>query len=490
MRCVSYTRFASSLAENDTPPDIIRQQNKRIEQFAKDNSWTILQKYSDRKNDKKAEMAFLQLKQDGMSRKFDLVIMDSFYRFGKSIAVARNLLVSIFFPAGIHFAVAQDNFCSVGKTAEDVERYIAWKYADYRTTTRWMAHMTKREEGFFNVHDERYGYLLSEDRRQLVIDEEAAAVIREVYQLTVDGIYMRRIAEILNEKGYDTPAIHLEKVSGKRRFMGKAKTWTANSVKTISNCPEYLGKVTKKVNDEFVEYQIPPIIDKEVFDKAAEMRRLHYHGSPTSRPMPNALRFLIRDKNTGQSMICISYGKYKDNRFFCTNRKKGERRIPYEEVLAKVTELLRKEQEQAIHAAVMLDSEEGRMLYEAQRQKIVREMRRLVGQISKISEIRIRAEQEESNADSSALIIETDQLLAELEGAFQKSLTELKDLETAFWDNPWIELFKTIEIAGEIQNAQMKKWVENVWVLDFSTVTIDVNYRKWKDMLPAKLKKG
>lgn len=489
MRCVSYTRFVSSLTEKEVPPDIIRLQNERIERFAKGNGWTISQKYSDRKNDKKAETAFLQMKQDAMNRQFDMVITDSFYRFGKSIAVARNAASSLFFPAGIHFAVAEDEFCSAGKSQQDVDQYIAEKYAEYRTKTRWSALMAKREEGFFNVHDERYGYLLSDDRRQLVIDEEAAKVIREAYTMMAEGMDMRSIADALNRKGYDPPARHLEKVSKKRRFTGRALVWTANSVKTITGCRQYLGRTVKKVNDKYVEYEIPAIIDQGLFDKAAETRKRNFHSSPKERPQPNALRFLIRDRASGQSMICISYGKYRNDRRFCIGRRNKDESISYDRVLAEVTDLLKREIRQAANAAAMIDSEEGRAVYDERRMQITADMQRLVRKISDASEERIRSERADGDDDRHFLSEDNDRCLMVLEDAFQENLQQLRKLDTAFKDNPWIRLYRDIELSEELKNADARKWIEAVWVRDFKYVTADMKEQDWKQMLPAQWRK-
>ena len=490
MRCVSYTRFVSSMPEKEVPTDIIKQQNDRIGKYAKQHSWTIEKKYSDRKNDKTADAAFKEMKSDGMARKFDMLVIDSFYRLGPNVSVARTLLSEVFYPSGIHFAVAEDTFCSEGKTPAEMEQYFARKYADHRTMLRWNSVMEKREEGFFNVHDERYGYLLSEDHRQLVVDEEAAAVIREVFQLTADGYTMKQIAEEMNKKGYETPAQHLERVSQKHRFTGRSTAWTASIVKTVSSCTQYLGKVRKKIRGEYVQYNIPQIIDAELYERSIAAKRKHYHGSPKNRSEFNPFKFIIRDRRTDTSLICLTNQRDRSKRIFCIGRKTEDQSIPYETVYDSVVEILKKEIGQAEHVSAMLKTEEASIIYSERRQAIIRSLRRLMKEVSDISIERISLNAETDETIKEKVIRETDDRLEQCEQKYLNRLEEFKMLETAFTNNPWVNLYKGIVIDDSFDDAQIRRLIETVWVRDFKYVTADMRMQEWKSMLPRKWRKG
>ena len=77
MRCASYARYVSCVPEKNIPSDIIRQQNDRIQKYIKQNGWELVQKYADRKQDTEADDAFRMMQNDGVSRKFDMVVVDS-----------------------------------------------------------------------------------------------------------------------------------------------------------------------------------------------------------------------------------------------------------------------------------------------------------------------------------------------------------------------------------------------------------------------------
>lgn len=99
-----------------------------------------------------------------------MVVVDSIDRCGRTISCADDVLVKTFVPAGIHFAVVQDEFISIGKTKEELYEYI--KKARYEAVQlKGMREYAVREqlEGLYTVHDEKYGYILSDDRRNCLL---------------------------------------------------------------------------------------------------------------------------------------------------------------------------------------------------------------------------------------------------------------------------------------------------------------------------------
>lgn len=116
MRCVSYTRTTSCKEDGQIPVDIIKQQDEHIQEYLKKQGWILSAKYCDRKKDTEENTAFEELTKDGIDRKFDMVVVDSIDRCGRTISCADDVLVKTFVPAGIHFAVVQDEFISIGKT--------------------------------------------------------------------------------------------------------------------------------------------------------------------------------------------------------------------------------------------------------------------------------------------------------------------------------------------------------------------------------------
>ena len=57
-------------------------------------------------------------------------------------------------------------------------------------------------------------------------------------------------------------------------------------------------------------------------------------------------------------------------------------------------------------------------------------------------------------------------------------------LAKVFLKNPWVELYRNIDLSVTLTNMQLRKWIEMVWVHDLKEVTIDVKNNVWKQMLP------
>lgn len=132
MRCVSYTRTTSCKSSESIPTDIIQQQNEQIQKYIQSHGWKLVAKYSDRKRDDNENTAFEEMTVDGISRKFDMVVVNSIDRCGKYISCAEDVLAKTFFPAGIHFSVVQDDFAASEKAEKKLVNILEKKKLRYR----------------------------------------------------------------------------------------------------------------------------------------------------------------------------------------------------------------------------------------------------------------------------------------------------------------------------------------------------------------------
>ena len=120
-----------------------------------------------------------------------------------------------------------------------------------------------------------------------VIDEEAASVVREIFQMCVDGKGPYEIARCLAERKVERPSYYLAK-----RGLGNHQsdcdysnpyTWRGHTVATILERPEYTGctvnfrtyknsykdkKIKKADKSDWVIFEgtQEPIIDKETME--------------------------------------------------------------------------------------------------------------------------------------------------------------------------------------------------------------------------------
>jgi len=136
-----------------------------------------------------------------------------------------------------------------------------------------------------------YGYLWDEARENWIIDEEAAAVVRRIFSMTMEGFGPYQIAQALSTDKIEIPSVHLARHN---EGVNKTKTfkdiygWGSSTIVNILEKREYLGhtinfKTRKHVKDKKSHY-VPEdewmifentheaIIDQDTFDNVQRVR--------------------------------------------------------------------------------------------------------------------------------------------------------------------------------------------------------------------------
>lgn len=140
-----------------------------------------------------------------------------------------------------------------------------------------------------------YGYLKDpEDKDHWIVDEEAAQVVRRIFQMTMDGYGPYQIAKKLKEDQVEIPAVHMAR-HGAGLWQGRVDeikdpyAWGSSTVAGILKKREYLGhtvnfKTRKHFKDKKSHYVSEDnwtvfedtqeaIIDQETFDNVQRIRK-------------------------------------------------------------------------------------------------------------------------------------------------------------------------------------------------------------------------
>lgn len=197
------------------------------------------------------------------------------------------------------------------------EQYAYKTSADVRRTFKH-----KRENGEFIGAFAPYGYVKDpEDKNALVIDEDAAQVVRDMFSWFLSGTSKAGIAKRLNKLGIPNPTaykrskgFHYENPHAKKND----GLWNPTTVSRMLQNPVYIGtmqqgkqkvisyKVHKRAsvpeNEWFVvENAIPPVISLETFQAAQE---LHKKDTRTAPGQDDVYPFagLVRCADCGKGM--------------------------------------------------------------------------------------------------------------------------------------------------------------------------------------------
>ena len=191
-----------------------------------------------------------------------------------------------------------------------------------------------------------YGYIKDpNDKNALVVDEEAAAVVRDIFNKYLDGMSKNAIVHYLNDHGILSPAAY------KRERLGlkyqnpsvdpaKPSLWCAQSITTILKNRMYCGDMVQgryrmksyKVHvqevvpeDEWyiVENTHEAIIDRETFDKVQALLQRDTRTSPKGREVHLFSGFL-KCADCGRA-ITRSVGNNNNVYYACSTYKNRSR---------------------------------------------------------------------------------------------------------------------------------------------------------------------
>ena len=290
---------------------------------------------------------FKQMMKDAADGKFNIVICKHQSRFTRDIELVERYIHGYFAEWGIRFISLTDNVDTNvrgNKKARQINGLINEWYSEDLSENIRTVFKKKMEAGQYLGAFASYGYAKdANNRHSLVVDEDAARVVREIFSLYLKGYGASRIALLLTSRGVPTPTQYKKEMGlnfvnpNGGHYSSKHGAWAYNTIKRIISNEVYIGTLiqgrerkvsykSKKVviapKDEWVviKNSHEPIIDEETFNKVQKLsgdRRKKYGGSKTasiqaSRPHILAGKVTCADcgsvmKRSGLSRDKITY---------------------------------------------------------------------------------------------------------------------------------------------------------------------------------------
>lgn len=290
-----YCRLSQDDKQEGDSNSIINQK-KILKKYALDRGYTNIQFYIDDgvSGTTFNRAGFQSMIADVEAGKVKRVIVKDMSRLGRYYLQV-GMYTEIFFPEhDVHFIAVNDG---VDSNQEDNEftpfRNIINEW--YAKDTSKKIRAVKRSKGMAGEHigsHPPYGYMKNpENKKEWIIDEEAAEVVREIFRLCVGGYGPTRIAHILTERKILCPTYYALEKGGKPRTALPADkyTWNGPVVAKILDRMDYLGhtvnfkthvksyKVHKTIYNSPDQWKVfegthEAIIDKETFEIVQKIR--------------------------------------------------------------------------------------------------------------------------------------------------------------------------------------------------------------------------
>lgn len=299
---------------------------------------------------------FSRMMQDIYSGSVNCVIVKDLSRFGRNYTDAGYYLDNVFVRLRVRFIAlnngvdtasnsmnAATQCISVGVTNVINESVAATTSVNVRGTLN-----ANREAGKFIGSFAAYGYMKNpEDRSKLIVDEEAAGVVKLIFEKFVSGESILGITKDLNEMGIPNPSMYKKLKGFKYKHpAGKINDglWPDSSVRRILKNEMYIGNMVQGKNTT-ISYKIKQcvavpkeewfvvegtheaIIDSETFAKAQALFNRNIRKSPQEKEL-NLFAGLVRCADCKRIMNKKSnkhpYGEYHYYRCVTKRRmKKG-----------------------------------------------------------------------------------------------------------------------------------------------------------------------
>jgi DNA invertase Pin-like site-specific DNA recombinase len=235
-----------------------------------------------------------QLLEDAKSGKINLILCKDLSRFGRNYIKVGQYIDYIFPSFNIRFIALSDNVDTLDRNSSAMDLmpvmnlFNEWHAANTSKKVRSVMAANSRQ-GKYLAAFAAYGYIKSDDEKHTpLIDEEAAVIVRRIFEQRAIGLSPKQIAKQLNKDGVPIPSDHRYHLKGKENPLVTAHLWNDCMVRGILNNEIYIGNLAqqrvttvsyknhKQIHKDRSEWIIVEnthelIISRELWDKVREV---------------------------------------------------------------------------------------------------------------------------------------------------------------------------------------------------------------------------
>ena len=323
---------------------------------------------------------FQRMMADADEGKISTVIVKDMSRFGRDYIMVGYYTEIYFSNLDICFIAINDNVDSNIQTENDLTPFKNVFNEWYARDTSKKIRAVFKAKGNSGKHlstNPPFGYKKdSNDKEKWIIDDEAAATVRRIFQMYVDGYRISEIGHKLTEEKVETPMLYYMnrgiKTNARSEF---PEIWDSMSIKYILDQTAYAGhtvnfqtavksyKTKKQIRlpkEDWIIYRNTqePIIDEKTFETVQQMRKVKR--ARTKYNEPNMFSGLLYCADCGNHLTIqrVARNRKMDNFSCATYRKKKKGLCSCHRILVSDIETIVKEDLQKVCEYVFLHEKE------------------------------------------------------------------------------------------------------------------------------------
>lgn len=325
-RVAIYCRLSDEdrIKERNKDSESIQNQKNLLMDYAINQGWEIYKLYSDDDwsgmDSERPE--WNQMISDAQNNHFNIVLCKSQARFTRDMEMVEKYLHTLFPMWGIRFVGFADNADTENKgnkKARQINGLVNEWYCEDISENIKVVFDKKRRDGLYIGGIAPYGLMKKPNAKgKLIIDPEAAVIVRRIFQLYLEGYGTLKIAKVLNDEGIPNPTkykmmhgINLQK----RENLG---LWTGVTVRKILKNEMYIGNMVQGVHRKIsykskkcilvpkekwyiVENTHEAIIDKETFKLVQKIMTSKRRSDGSGKP--HILSGKVKCRECGSTMV-------------------------------------------------------------------------------------------------------------------------------------------------------------------------------------------
>ncbi len=312
--------------ETEGPSQSVTNQQSLLNEFVRQHRLSVYDTYIDDgfSGTSFDRPAFRRMIGDIESKKVNMVITKDLSRLGRDYIMTGHYMERYFPEKRVRYISLLDGIdTGVESSANDITPFRAIMNDMYAKDISKKIKSVKRDKqrkGQFIGGKPMYGYKMHPtEKNKIVIDEEAAPVVRRIFAMALEGVSCRQIAVRLNEEHIPTPAAYAGLTLGtKGAYSG---LWSSERISEMLRNETYIGHMvqgrtvkisykSKKCQAQppeswvVVENTHEPLIDKETFHKVQMLVSSRKH--TRSRTYDFLLKGLIHCHECGCPMAVLN----------------------------------------------------------------------------------------------------------------------------------------------------------------------------------------
>ena len=464
------------------------------------------------------------------SGRANCIVVKDLSRFGRDYVEAGNYLEHIFPFMGVRFISISDGYDSADATTADcltvaLKNMVNQMYSKDISRKSGSVLREKMRRGEFIGAFASYGYRKDPaDGHRIVIDPEAAGVVREIFRRKLEGQSDTAITRWLNTAGVPSPGCYRYQkgIILDKRF-ARYKPWIVKSVKNILRNEVYLGcMVQGRRRSEFyagrpdkrlprdewtvVENTHEPIISREDFDAVqaicaeknaayhARLGKYDYLGKSE-----NILKGLVYCSDCGRPMVRykqVSHGKRVSYYYQCPSyaamlEKSGcsYKFLREDLLLDSLEQVIQKEIEQAVDMTALAKRLSARASSKADQGALM--LKKLNAQLERVEGTRRNAMRDYLGGQMAQADYELlkECCMGEAE-ELKKQIFDLREQqryrsETLTEKNPWLAAFGGLGRPFHLTKELAASLIERVTIYGNNRVEILLRFHDEREQLLA-----